>query len=58
MDTDKLGYSEKTKVLGDGSSGLIGGLFKECTDIYDSDISENESTLENWEKDLTLSLKA
>ena len=47
MDTDKLGYSEKTQVLGDGSSGLIGGLFKECTDIYDSDISENESTLEN-----------
>ena len=57
MDKDKSRYSEKTQVLGDGSSGLIGGLFKECTDIYDSDISENEYTLENWEKDLTLALK-
>ena len=41
MDKDKSRSSEKTQVLGDGSSGLIGELSKEDTEIYDFDISEN-----------------
>ena len=43
LDKDKLGTSEKTQVLGDGSSELIGNLSKEDTNIYDSYILEHES---------------
>ena len=58
MDRDKLGFNEKTKSLGDAASRLIGGLFKKDTDIYDSDISENESILDIWGNYLTMALKA
>ena len=53
---DKLRSSEKTQSLGDESSRLIGGLFKKDNDIYDYDISENESISKIWGKDLTLAL--
>ena len=54
MDKDKSGSSEKTQSLGGGSSGLIGDLSKKDIEIYDSNISENESILGMWGKDLTL----
>ena len=57
MDKDKSGSSEKTQSFGDKSSRLIGGAFKKDTDIYDSNISENESILDIWENYLTMVLK-
>ena len=45
LDKYKSRTIKKTQVLGDGSSELIGDLSKEETDIYDFDISENESIL-------------
>ena len=47
LDKDKLGTSEKTQVLGDGSSELIGDLSNEDIEISDSGILENESRSEN-----------
>ena len=57
MVKDKSRSSEKTQVLWDEYSGLIGDLSKKDTEIYVSDILENESISENWEKDLTLAFK-
>ena len=39
----KLGSSEKSHVLGDESRRLVGELFKKETEIYDYNISKNES---------------
>ena len=36
---DKVGSSEKSQSLGDGSSRLIDGWFKKENDIYDYNIS-------------------
>ena len=55
---DKSGSSEKSQVLGDESSILIGGLFKKETKISDSDISENESISETCGNYFNLELKA
>ena len=43
MDKDKSRSSEKTQVLGDGSNRMVGNLSKKYIEIYNSDISENES---------------
>ena len=43
---DKSGSIEKSQLLRDESRRLIGGLSKKGYDIYDSDISENESISE------------
>ena len=58
MDKDKLGSNQRTQSLGDGSSRLICDLYNKDTEIYDFDISENESISDILENDLTLALKA
>ena len=50
--------SEESQLLGNESRRLIGGLSKKGSDIYDSDISENEYLLEKWINYFTLTLKA
>ena len=55
---DKSGSSEKSQVLGDGSSRLIDGWFKKENEIYDSDISKIKSISYMGGKDLTLEIKA
>ena len=50
--------SKESQLLRYESRRLIGGLSKKGYDIYDFDISENESISDMWEKDLTLALKA
>ena len=42
----------------DESRILIGRLSKKGSNIYDSDISENESILDTWGKYLTLGLNS
>ena len=54
---DKSGTFDKTQVLGDGSSELIGGLSKEEIEISNSDISKHEYILDILENYLTLAVK-
>ena len=58
LDKDKLGTSGKTHILEDGSSELIGELFKEENGMFDLDISKCEYKLDTWEKDLNMTLKS
>ena len=55
---DKLGSSEKSQLLEDESTRMIGGLSKKGYDISDSDISETKYISNTWEKDITMALKA
>ena len=57
MVKDKSRSSEKTQVLGDGSNRMVGDLSKKYIEIYDSDISENESISDISGNYLTLALK-